>query len=109
VLRGDPCEIGDNFISRIHVDDLAAHVEAALLSDLTGAYPVADEDPCTSREIVEFCAASLGLRVPQAKASDSKTNRRVDGSAIRRLLGISLQYPSYRKGIPQALRSLHNC
>ena len=39
---------GDNFVSRIHVDDLAAHVEAALLSDITGAWPVADEHPCTS-------------------------------------------------------------
>lgn len=101
VLRGEPCEIGDNFISRIHVDDLAAHAEAGLLSDVTGAYPVADEEPCTSREIVEFCAASLSLPVTQAKARG--TDRRVDGSAIRRLLGITLQYPSYREGIPAAL------
>ena len=38
---------GDNYVSRIHVDDLAAHAEAALLSDLEGAYPVADEESCT--------------------------------------------------------------
>jgi nucleoside-diphosphate-sugar epimerase len=44
---------GDNFVSRIHVDDLAAHVEAALFHGVSGAWPVADEEPCTSREIAD--------------------------------------------------------
>ena len=39
---------GGNWVSRIHVDDLAQHVVAALGSELTGAFPVADKDPCTS-------------------------------------------------------------
>ena len=91
----------DNIVSRIHVDDLAAHVEAALLSEVTGAYPVADEEPCTAREIAEFCGAGFRLPVMQAKAYS--TNRRVDGSAIRRLLGLTLLYPSYRVGIPASI------
>ena len=100
---------GSNFVSRVHVDDLAAHAEKALLSDLTGAYPVADEGPCSSREIAEFCADLLGLPLPESvgkeKLSETRrSDRRVDGSAIRRLLGIELRYPSYRQGIPAALR-----
>jgi nucleoside-diphosphate-sugar epimerase len=99
---------GGNYVSRIHVDDLAAHAEAALLSDLEGAYPVADEEPCTTREIAEFCARLLHLPgvPPPAPGSQPRTvsNRRVDGSAIRRALGITLQYPSYRTGIPAALK-----
>lgn len=98
---------GGNYVSRIHVDDLAAHAEAALLSDLEGAYPVADEEPCTTREIAEFCARLLGLAsVPQpapGAAARIPSNRRVDGSAIRRALGITLTYPSYRTGIPASL------
>ncbi len=98
---------GDNYVSRIHVDDLAAHAEAALLSDLEGAYPVADEEPCTTREIADFCARLLNLpSVPQpAPGSKARatSNRRVDGSAIRRALGITLTYPSYRTGIPASL------
>ena len=82
---------GDNYVSRIHVDDLAAHAEAALLSDLEGAYPVADEEPCTTREIAEFCARLLHLpSVPQpapGTKARATSNRRVDGSAIRRALG----------------------
>ncbi len=98
---------GDNYVSRIHVDDLAAHAESALLSDLEGAYPVADEEPCTTREIAEFCAHLLHLpSVPQPASgikSRTRSNRRVDGSAIRRALGIALAYPSYRTGIPASL------
>jgi nucleoside-diphosphate-sugar epimerase len=104
-IRTGSCQLGDNFVSRIHVDDLAAHVEAALLSDVTGAYPVADEEPCTSNEIALFCAQLLRVPLPcaQANARATTSNRRVDGSAIRRLLGIRLEYPSYRVGIPASL------
>ncbi len=105
IKRGE-YNLSDTIVSRIHVDDLAAHIEAALRSAITGAYPVADEEPCTSREISEFCAGLLGVSVsaggPPGKRV-SAANRRVDGSAIRRLLGITLRYPSYRVGIPASL------
>jgi nucleoside-diphosphate-sugar epimerase len=99
----------ENFVSRIHVDDLATHVEAGLLSSVCGAYPVADEDPATTREVGEFCARLLGL--PDIPTEDTAKlaahrimgNRQVDGSAIRRKLGITLAFPSYRVGIPAAL------
>jgi nucleoside-diphosphate-sugar epimerase len=103
-LLGD----GSNYISRIHVEDLAAHAEAALLGEITGAYPVADEEPCQSCEIAQFCAGLLGIPMPcgaqQADLHDSRrADRRVDGSSIRRILGIELKYPSYRQGIPAAI------
>ena len=87
-------------VSRIHVDDLAAHAEAAFFSEVTGAWPVADDHPCPSSEIAEF----LWRRLTACGGLTGRhTNRRVDGSAIRRVLGISLRYPSYRSGIPAAL------
>jgi nucleoside-diphosphate-sugar epimerase len=97
---------GENFISRIHVDDLAAHCEAALLSELTGAYPVADDEPCTSREIAEYCSRLLGVPLPEGPVATPRVfgDRKVDGSAIRRLLGVALRYPSYRTGIPASIR-----
>ncbi|WP_180541182.1 NAD-dependent epimerase/dehydratase family protein [Nevskia soli] len=100
-LAGD----GSNSVSRIHVDDLAAHCVAALFSEVTGAYPVADDEPCESREIAAFCAALLNVPMPdradpQELHPTRQANRRVDGREIRRLLGIELKYPSYRVGIP---------
>ena len=105
VRRGE-FNLNDSIVSRIHVEDLASHVEAALVSSVTGAYPVADEEPCSSREITEFCAELLGMPVPAqgSRAGRLSGNRRVNGSAIRRLLGVTLRYPSYREGIPAALR-----
>lgn len=103
-LMGD----GSNLISRIHVDDLARVAHAALLASLTGAYPVADEHPCPSREIAEYCADQFGwpmpVRVSEAEVPASRRgNRRVDGRAIFRELGLAIAYPSYREGIAQAM------
>jgi nucleoside-diphosphate-sugar epimerase len=108
--RGDFSLAGDgtNYVSRIHVDDLATHALEALLSTVTGAFPVADAHPCTSREITEFCADLLHLPLP-APVDPSvlhptrRANRRVDGSAIRRILGVELRYSSYRTGIPACI------
>jgi len=100
---------GSNLVSRIHVEDLAALAEAALLSELEGIYPVADTEPCSSREMAQFCADLLGLPMPPAKALTEvhhtrRSNRKVDGRAIFRLLGVKLRYPSYRTGVPAALK-----
>ena len=104
---------GDNYVSRIHVDDLAVHAEAALRSDIIGAYPVADEEPCRSREIAHFCAELLGVPMapessPAELHSSRGADRRVDGSAIRRLLGVSLKYGSYKTGIPASIAEEKN-
>ncbi len=58
--------VSDRYVSRVHVEDLATHAEAALLSQLTGAYPVADEEPCTSWEIAQFCSSLLNVPVMSA-------------------------------------------
>jgi len=99
---------GDNFVSRIHRDDVAWHSIAALASDLTGAYPVADEEPCTSGEIAEFCARKMNLSMPESVTADEvdetrRTDRRVNGSFVREELGVDLYYPSYRIGIPASM------
>lgn len=108
IQRGEH-SLSDRFVSRIHVDDLAAHAEAAPLSTISGAYPVADEEPCTSRDIAEFCAQLLNIPVTGTgheradRMPRFANNRRVDGSAIRKALGITLTNPSCRVGVPAAL------
>ena len=107
-LPGD----GSRFVSRIHVDDLAALACAALQSPHGGAWPVADEEPCSSLEICRFVSHLTGLPVPQSAPPDSvsetlRNNRHADGRAICKLLGVRLQYPSYRVGIPACLREEH--
>ncbi len=101
---------GNRVISRIHVDDLADHILAALRSKLTGVFPVADEEPCTSRDLAEWAFAYLGIpfktgeRQPTSR-DEQKPDRRVDGSAYRRALHLQLRYPSFRQGIPACLEA----
>ncbi len=99
---------GETYTSRIHVDDLAAIATAALLSDLTGAWPVADDEPSTSRAIAEFVCELLAIPLPESVTPDRvdetrRANRRVNGRAVRKRLGVSLHYPSYRVGIPASV------
>ena len=99
---------GDNVTSRIHVDDLAALAVAALASDLEGAWPVADDKPAQASEVAAFCAIRLDRGMPPtvnaARVHETqRVTRLVDGSEIRRRLGVDLVYRSYREGIPAAL------
>jgi len=65
-------------VSRIHVDDLAALMEAGLYSDLQGAWPVADEEPCSTAEIARWYAELSGLKAETA-TGPQVSGRRVDG------------------------------
>jgi len=100
---------GENFVSRIHVDDLAAIAAAALRSDAQGAFPVADDEPAPAREVAAFCAGLLGLPMPPSAPPETlhetlRADRRVDGRAVRRLLGVQLAHPGFREGIAASLQ-----
>ncbi|MGA2716341.1 MAG: hypothetical protein ABSG41_24870 [Bryobacteraceae bacterium] len=99
-----PRSAGSGIVSRIHVEDLAAIVQAGIFSDLEGAWPVADDEPCSSAEIAEWCSKLFKMKEVPPSVSDSATvGRRVDGTEIREKLGIELTYPSWRTGIPASL------
>ncbi len=93
-------------VSRIHVDDLISILEAAIASGLEGAWPVADECPAASEEVVVWCANRLGIALPEDSPQHFPVSgRRVDGKKIRDLLGVTLKYPSYRTGIPASMQT----
>ena len=95
-------------VSRIHVDDLAAVAATAMARSLEGAFPVADSLPATSREVALFCAALMGVTLPEEvsdlELSETRlSDRRVDGRAVLQRLGLQLRYPTYREGIPACI------
>ena len=98
-----PRGIGSSVTSRIHVDDLAALADAAIFSDLQGAWPVADGAPCSTEEIVRWCQDTLHLATPELPVSTLVAGRRVDGRGIRELLLVALKYPDWRSGILASL------
>ena len=96
------------YVSRIHVDDLATIAAAAMMQGLAGAFPVADSLPAMSRDVALFSADLLGMgppeEVPDRDLSETRlSDRRVDGRAVLKRLGLELRYPTYREGIPACI------
>lgn len=99
--------------SRIHVEDIAATVVAALTRRSPGAiYNVADDLPAPSGDVIAYACELLALPVPplipwdQAAPAMSAMarsfyaeNRRVRNDRIKQELGVSLRYPTYREGL----------
>ncbi|MDC0741253.1 NAD-dependent epimerase/dehydratase family protein [Polyangium mundeleinium] len=102
-------EGGQSVISRIHVQDLARFALAALDRAPKGeVFVVADDAPVPQAEVIDWLCARLGVprpaEVPRADLPPTLRNdRRVDAGKIRRSLGVSLDYPTYREGFAACL------
>jgi nucleoside-diphosphate-sugar epimerase len=97
--------------NRIHVDDIARVLAAAIDRDAGHAiYNVSDDEPAPPEDVVAYAAELLGIPVPQAiplqaagltgmAASFWGENKRVRNTRMRTLLGVELLYPTYREGL----------
>ena len=104
--------------SRIHVEDIAAVLEASIERPNPGqVYNVCDDDPAAPADVVAYGAELLGLEppplVPFDEASLSamalsfyRDNRRVANRRIHEELGVRLAYPTYREGLQAVLESV---
>ncbi len=104
--------------SRIHVEDLAGILAASMARPNPGAaYNVADDEPAPPQDVVAHAASLLGLEPPpeipleQAGLSPMALSfyaesKRVANGRIKRELGVSLRYPTYREGLAALLRDL---
>jgi nucleoside-diphosphate-sugar epimerase len=104
------------FFSRIHVEDIASTVMAAMNKRAGGIFNVADDEPAANADVVACAFELLGKPVPAAvpweQASAAMTpmarsfyaeNRRVRNDKIKRELGVVLKYPTYREGLAAIL------
>ena len=105
--------------SRIHVDDIAAVLEASMARPKPGrAYNVCDDDPAPPAEVIAYACELLGVAPPplvpfeQAELSPMARsfygdNKRVSNRRIKEELGVALTYPSYKAGLAALLRDEH--
>jgi len=104
-LPGD----GSGIISRIHVDDLASVLLAALDADVAGrTYVVGDLCAVPQREVVEWLCERLGRELPPSMPLEHaprtlRGSRAVDPTETLSELGVTLRYPSYREGFAACL------
>jgi len=97
--------------SRIHVEDIAAILLAAMTQNSRAPIlNVCDDEPAPPAEVIEFGCVLLGVEpppeIPFEKAELSpmaltfwNDNKRVDNRLMKRELGIRLRYPTYREGL----------
>jgi nucleoside-diphosphate-sugar epimerase len=103
-------KIGQVF-NRIHVDDIAAVLAAAIDRPQAGPiFNVADDEPAPSSDVVAFAAGLLGvfppplMRIEDANLSDMAKsfwaeNKRISPRRIKDELEIVFSYPTYREGL----------
>jgi nucleoside-diphosphate-sugar epimerase len=104
-------DVPGQVFSRVHVDDIASGVVAALVQDApAGAYNLGDDYPCSGNAVTDHACRLLGLPLPpletleEASLSDMARgfymeNRRVANGKAKRVLGWSPRYPTYVEGL----------
>lgn len=96
--------------NRIHVDDIAMAMVAALDKRANGIFNLADDEPAPPQDVVAYAATLMGVpppaEVPFAEADLSPMarsfygdNKRVANARLKRDLGVALRYPTYREGL----------
>ncbi len=111
--RAHRIDLADQVFSRVHVDDIASGVIAALEAP-AGAYNLADDEPCNQNAVIEEACRLLGLAPPPLQSLEEAAlspmarafyaeNRRVANGKAKRVLGWQPRYPSYREGLRACL------
>jgi nucleoside-diphosphate-sugar epimerase len=98
--------------NRIHVGDIAQAIDSAFTRRASGIFNVADDEPTPPADPIVFAAQLMGVEPPpeipfeQAAPSMSpmalsfwQECRRVENDKLKRELGVSLRYPTYREGL----------
>lgn len=108
--------------SRIHVDDIATVLIAAMDRRLPARiYNVCDDEPAPPHEVVTFAAGLLHMTPPPLEDYETarptmspmaagfyQESKRVRNDRIKQELGVRLAWPSYREGLSGLLRTLDN-
>lgn len=114
IARGGARRIvkADQIFNRIHVEDIAQVIDAAFAQRASGIFNVTDDEPSPAGDPLVCAAQLLGAppppEIPYEEAATSMSPlaksfwqecRRVRNDKLKRELGVTLRYPSYREGL----------
>lgn len=97
--------------SRIHVDDLAAGLEASIARPRAGGvYNLCDDEPAPNSEVIAYAAGLLGVEAPpETPLSEARLtpaalrfyaeSKRVSNARAKAELGWRPAFPTYREGL----------
>jgi len=101
--------------SRVHIDDIAGGVVAALTQNAPpGAYNLGDDLPASGNAVTEHAATLLGIEPPKLETLEEANlsemargfyaeNRRVANGKAKRVLGWRPKHPTYVEGLASLL------
>lgn len=100
--------------NRIHVEDIAAIVDAAFERRASGVFNGVDDEPAPPEDVLSHAAKLLGVLPPPAIPFDTAAlspmarsfygeNKRVRNDRMKRELGVRLACPTYREGLAAIL------
>lgn len=113
--RARRIDLPGQVFSRVHVEDIASGVVAALVQDAPpGAYNLDDDLPASGNAVTEHACALLGVTPPPVESLEDANlsemargfyaeNRRVANGKAKRVLGWSPAYPTYFEGLSSLL------
>ena len=98
--------------NRVHVADIAQAIDACFARDADGIFNVTDDEPAPPSDQIVFAAKLLGVE-PPPELSWAEAERtlspfilsfysgcaRVKNDKLKRVLGVTLRYPTYREGL----------
>jgi nucleoside-diphosphate-sugar epimerase len=98
--------------SRIHVADIASVINNAFAQRANGVFNVSDDEPAAPQDVISFAADLLQRpappEIPFSQAIEDLSPmalsfyaecRRVRNERIKRELGVTLRFPTYREGL----------
>jgi len=96
--------------NRIHADDIASAIMAAINHEGGGTWNVCDDEPAPPQDVITYAAQLMGVAPPAEEAfaaaemsamarSFYASSARVSNAKLKRELGITLTYPTYRHGL----------
>ena len=103
--------------NRIHVADIARVTTLASRQRLAGTFNLADDEPAPPQDLVTFAAGLMGVAPPPEQPYESANmtpmarsfysdNKRISNAAIKKALGVELQFPTYRHGLSAIFEGL---
>ena len=113
--RARRIDLPGQVFSRIHADDIASGVVAAMVQDApAGAYNLGDDLPASGNAVTEHACALLGVEPPPLESLEEANlsemargfyaeNRRVANGKAKRTLRWKPAYPTYFEGLASLL------